>query len=495
MSLFATKRLVYLHAGKGEAAKEGGAEAATGKEKPKSVNESRAEAKIALEDARAEMANIEKNFGTADKKSELPKSAPPKIVEHYNKLKEIVSALAAASKHEQDLIEDTLQQFDAVMGRLEEFAKVPEASIGDPLAPLGYSPRRFESRVTRMPTPKKAPAPGAEDGAKKPAESKEEKIDRVIAAIIAKAENGDKALTAEEAKAIQARIKPGDLLFVDGQKGETYDLELSADKKFLRVNGDLGPSPESGIKSEKFSTTMLLDEKFAGEPKFRFKTDKQITDEKLAANKKDMVSQSAWLESEQAPLGSVVIVSASEITRKNPDSGATEKGYQSIGVKKGVDGLRLVTLQYFVDESGAVTPIMEVKSDKYDAGKVADLVSAKPIDSYEGTAMDKKEELRKKIDSLLHDLVAYLPLGGESSPNFQGKLREIKAVCDKYNISKRTYKDNILGLIVKVEGGKVSMLDPAKKNPAYKNPEETPDLPQYAYGAGTNGPIDLGKYA
>jgi hypothetical protein len=39
------------------------------------------------------------------------------------------------------------------------------------------------------------------------------------------------------------------------------------------------------------------------------------------------------------------------------------------------------------------------------------------------------------------------------------------------------------------------MLDPAKKNPAYKNPEETPDLPQYAYGAGTNGPIDLGKYA
>jgi hypothetical protein len=76
--------------------------------------------------------------------------------------------------------------------------------------------------------------------------------------------------------------------------------------------------------------------------------------------------------------------------------------------------------------------------------------------------------------------MAYYTLNGSTGKDFQKVLGDMKKVIVEYNIGKFSHKDTIVGYLVKVEDGKISILDPGAKNPDYKSPEETPKESKYA---------------
>jgi hypothetical protein len=84
--------------------------------------------------------------------------------------------------------------------------------------------------------------------------------------------------------------------------------------------------------------------------------------------------------------------------------------------------------------------------------------------------------------------MGYYIIDGTSGKNFQRVLNDMKKLVVEYNIGKFSHKDTTVGYLVKVEDGKISILDPGQKNPAYKSPEETPDEPKYAV---KYGPADV----
>ncbi len=465
----------------------------TAPEKNKTFSEVTAEAKKVLQDARAEKKNIENNFGRSDKGGNLPASAPKRIKEEYRNLNETIQKCEAAIGRQKALMQESLQAFDKIFASLEEFAKNPEKSPGvplyapgDPLAPLGYKP------MQRISTPEKEQSAQPVKKEKIPtvkAESKEQMRDRVLNDFCEKLEHGETGVTEEESRMVRS-LRPNELNFIDGPAGRNYDLELSKDKKWVRVIGHAAAENESAAGKETFAVTLPLETGLKGKPEFRLKSHEEITVENTEANKREFKNQILWLQTDQAPLGSMVIISSKEISRKNYDSGKEDKGYQSYGVRKGPSGLRFVTLEYFVDDAGHPPgPPKEVNSRPYNANNALAVVGDKATVAYEGTEKDRKLELKKGLNDLGYKLISQLPFGGESSPTFQDTLRDMKSMVDQYNVSKWTYKDPIMGYTQKLEKGVLTLY---KANPNYVNDRETPDEPKLAV---QTGPIDLAKYA
>ena len=70
----------------------------------------------------------------------------------------------------------------------------------------------------------------------------------------------------------------------------------------------------------------------------------------------------------------------------------------------------------------------------------------------------------------------------------QATLADMKKIIDQHNVGRWSYRESSMGLTVKLADRQITIEDRKKKNPDFKNKEETPDVPQYAVKA---GPIRL----
>ncbi|MCC7197056.1 hypothetical protein IT413_02550 [Candidatus Peregrinibacteria bacterium] len=487
-------RLVFFNPGEkppddaSEKAKEG---------QPKSTEQLMAEAKVALEDAKAERGNIEEHYGKADEKGKLPSGTPAAIQEQFTKLGETVKTLEAAQKKPKAVIEATLAQVDAIFANLDSASKAAKekALPGDPMAGLEYTPRGRSAKpdvaADKADAAKKAeaakPAPAKVDGKKDVIAEEQSNFVQVLDKIA----NGAKELSPEDRSILKKGLVAGVLRLEDGQNGESFDVEMSKDKKWVRVNVNF--QPKEGMKKEAITRVFALEDNVKSQPEFKFKSQEEIDQKGLERNQKDLEKQLAWIDSKDAPLGSTVIVRSEQITRKNAETGADETVIVATGVRKGLNGLRVVYLESGTNEKGEPV-VKEVKSGPYKKEDVMVLAPTQgSITAVEGSAQEKKAELKKGMDDLAHTLMAYfLPPNGVGTKGFEQQLSTMKKVISEYNIGKFVHKDTYIGYQVRVENGAVSIVNPKEKNPDYKSPEETPNVSRYAV---KYGPKDVSSIA
>jgi|GEM_PF-3058679 len=452
----------------------------------KSAEQVVAEAKVALEDAKAERGNIESYFGKPDKAGKLPKGTPDAIQEQYTKLGETITKLENAQKKPQAVVESTLAQVDDIFAKLDSASKSKEVA-GVPLDPLQgitYTPK-VRSAKPDVEADKAAKVDAGKKVEDKPAKKVNEKAEasekefQAVLALLERVEAGATELTADEKTLLKGYLKPGELYLAEGKNGTSYDAELSKDKKWVRINVDL--QPKEGLKRESLTRVFPLEDKLTGkQPEFKFKTREERESKALAENTKALEEQITWLESKDAPLGSTVIIRSEQVTRKNAETKEDETVLVATGIRKGTDGLRIVHLESSTNDKGEQV-IKEVKSEPYKKESAMAMASEKGKPAQvEGSAKEKKDELKRGMDYLSHTLMANYTVGGESGKGFQDTLSAMKKLITEYNIGKFTHKDTIVGYLVKVDDGKISILDPAKKNPNYKSPEETPGEQKYA---------------
>lgn len=481
---FISPRLVFFDPG--EKPKDAGSEK---KEGPaKSTEQVMAEAKVALEDAKSEQGNIEEHYGKPDKAGKLPSGTPKAIQEQYTQLGETIKALESAQKKPKAVVEATLAKVDAIFADLNA-ASEAEAKKGiplDPLAGLEYKPKSRSAKpdveadkAAKADAAKKVdaakPAPAKVDVKKEAFEKQIQDFMRVLDKVAA----GAKELSAEERTILKKELVAGELRLADGPNGESYDAEMTKDKKWVRINVEF--KPQEGMKREAMSRVFALEDNVKGEPKFSFKTKEEIDKKGLESNQKDFEKQLSWIESKDAPLGSTIIVRSEQVTRKNRETKADEQVIMATGVRKGLNGLRVVYLESGTNEKGEPV-VKEVKSEPYKKENVVAIVPTDgSITSVEGSAVERKAELKKGMDDLSHTLMAnYLPPNGPESKGFQEVLGKMKKLITEYNIGKFVHKDTYIGYMVRVENGAVSIVNPSEKNPDYKSPEETPNVSKYA---------------
>jgi hypothetical protein len=461
-------------------------------EKPKSMTELNEESKKALAVSEAEKANIERRYGKPDGQGELPDGTPSEIRDAYTKLNETIDKLRSAIGRQRAIMEESLKRLGDINSALDAYSakSKKESESGDPLAPLPFerAPEpSTETAVEPEPVPQAKPAPAPD---KK--ETRESANDRVITEFCTRFEEGANEVNEEEAKVLRQVLKPGDLYLHEVEGGNSYEFEISKDKKWVRVTSR-APEQE-GKPRGKYTAVLALEADAKGEAEFTLKTDEEALTAQIESNKSEAKSHLEWLAGDDAPLGSVLILFTKIETRKNYETGKDERFMQSYTVKKGVDGLRFATLEYPIDENdNALGPIREVRSDKrYTLKNALAMVAEKGTIVSQGNEKDSKAEIKKGLGDLGYNLIAQLPLGGEKSPTFQQTLRDINQLLARYNVTKWSYRHPHINYLARYAKGELTIYDPDKKNPDYVSPEQTPDVSRYA---AVKGPIDMSQYA
>jgi hypothetical protein len=496
-SLFSASRQIFKGPqARTDSAQEGASlpEAEQQAEKPVPMQELNDKAKEALATARAEKENIERRYGKAKTAAELPENTPSEIRAQYEKLIETINRLQASIGRQRQIMEESLKAFDEIVTNLDAYAAKEKkySSSGDPMFAFPYE---RAPKPSAPPVEEAAPAPEIKPAVKAPErkETREQVNDRVTQEFCQKIKDGSNEVTPEEAAVLKATLRSGELGLVDLPDGSTVDLELSKDGKWVRTIGHSAPDERSGAIKETFTVVLPLEEGEESRPEFALKTTDELTAARIESNKRILKDQLAWLNGDEAPIGSTVILFSKEFKRKNNETQEDETGLQSSVVRKGVNGLRMATLEYLTDENG--TPKSNVKEvppeQTFTMEKAMAMVGDGATTVSEGGEKDRKAELKRELNRLGEQLIGQIPFGGVESPNFQNTLREMKRIFDQHNVTKWSYKDHILGHIQRYEKGTLTIYDPDKKNPEYVSPEKTPDMPRYAVNM---GPIDMARY-
>jgi hypothetical protein len=459
-----------------------------------SMADSEKNAEKALKEAKDEQANIERSYGKPDSRGELPNSAPPEIRNLYKELTTTINDLNLAIQQRRGIVQTSLDTLQQIFNDLQDYADKAqnEAQPGDPMASLPYAPLPKQANQQKQPNTQ----PEAKANRKpNQTETVDEANERRVGEFCARFEDGNDNVTAEEAKMFRKILKPNELYIFtapahDNLPEHQYEIEISKDNKWIRVTSRA--AEKSG--ASRYTRVLPLEEGLTGQPEFALQTDEEAISSAIEKNKQATSAKLAWLETDEAPLGTSLILFTKIETRKNDETGNNERFMRSFAVRKGTDGLRFATLEVPIDNNNQpLGTAKEVKSDKvYTKEKALAMVSENAPRAYEGTNNDRKAEIKRSLDALGYQLIGQLPLGGEKSPNFQQTLRALNEVLTRYNVKKWRYRDSIIHYLTVYANGQLTIYDPSKKNPDYVSPNATPNLPQYKIHA---GPIDMSKYA
>jgi len=495
---FSASRLVFVaDPGKSNPAPEAAPslpDAISQPEKPASMQELNKKAQEAIAVAMAEKENIEKRYGKAGSTGELPDPTPSVIKEQYEKLTETIKKLQASIGKQRQIVEDSLKAFDQITTDLDAFAAKAKqySASGDPLYALPFERASKPTKETAQKASASKPA-AAPKAAKAPAkkETRDAAEARILQEFCKRFAEGHNDVTEEEARLFSKILKPGDFTIVDMTDGKSVQLELSNDKKWVRVT--ISTPAENGSAKETFTNVLPLNKDEASKAEFALKTENEVTKAKEIETKGDARANLDWLQSDAAPVGSSVLLTTGTVSRKNFDSGKTEQFVQSLIARKGVNGLRLATMEYPVDENlKAIGPIKEVKSDNnFTMEKALTMVSDQVTRQIPAGEKERVAELRTGLKKLNDTVLGEMMVKGEGSNEFNKSLRDFNRLLTRFNITKWNYTDPIFKLNTKVVEGKLTIYDSQKPNPGFKDEKQTPDQPKYAV---KQGPIDMTKY-
>jgi hypothetical protein len=221
---------------------------------------------------------------------------------------------------------------------------------------------------------------------------------------------------------------------------------------------------------------------------------KASAEENIDTIRREFRHQIEWLKSDDAPLGSTVVISEKKIDRKRTHDAHNEKGFWSTTVTKGVDGLRIAKIEHYLDAHGkTVGDVLEIGPRKFHLDAVLDMVTEmkKPTKAIVSTEKGIDSELKLYLDWLSRTLVACIKGKEMRHEPFKNALREIGKAVGKYRIMEWTYHSNAEeNFTLKIEKGALTVYEPAHKKT------------KAGHGAASDehdlvvkyGPYDLSKY-
>jgi|GEM_PF-6679251 len=436
--LFRNVRGVFFAGGDAPKASVDKAEAPT--ERPeKSLGDLKKEAESALQDAQDEMQNIEKQY-------KLPKDStdaqlqkvkmPEKVLAAYKLLREsavnlrkFMKAGEAKQREQQAVIETTLTNIDSAFAGIQPGEEI---SNHDPLA--GFEDRFYPMHSERTKVIFDAPAA--------PSDHEVEEADPQLMAanIMDKLYNGGD-FSKPEAETLSRLFGDKNRVEGKGPNGADYILDLSTDKKSVRIQmtevpKDVrGSGQAPGIKEFTSVRVQPLDAKNAGTKQFNGPSEIEKQQKQLEGNRDEYKKDLAWLQTDKAPVGSMIFLSNEEITRRNFDTQKDEKFIDSLVVKKAADGkLYAVTLEAPVGADGVVdtTKVKETKSTLFDAKNIdVSIVSPrfKPSQVEANTEM-QTAEVRRYLDQVAGNL-ARSSIFGTNSELYKDSYNKLNAALQK----------------------------------------------------------------
>ena len=273
-------------------------------------------------------------------------------------------------------------------------------------------------------------------------------------------------------------------------------LDLSSDNKALRIQiaepayakapgGAEGVKIYDAVSVRSVETGKGVDASFKTEPQL------DIERKLVAANRAEFNDQIAWLQSKDAPIGSMIFLDQSkEVIVKDPATGLDQRYSQSRVVKKAADGkLYLVTLGDPIGEDGKaqINKRKEFTSSPFkpmdeEGNGTVDLVTTyMPL----GVLADKQMqefEVKRQLDQVAGNLARCVIFGKESK-EYTSYRTELTAVIQR-NVDlvpkDWDYTWPQLNVHVSFDAARreVAVRQPNKE---YQGPDKTPNVPQYAF--------------